>query len=467
MKIYDDKHYNPRRKQMIRLSIAIAIAAAAILFYIFAPQFESEPPKAALISEPFWNGDLELDLKITDNRAIAKYEIALLDTIEADAKEIKIASGDGEGRNEIALKIKMPDKAPLPKKRAALIARISDASWKNFGDGNFAEVKIDIEMDRRAPIVNIVATSYAISLGGSALAIFEAKDENLKEVSVKTRNGRTFVAAPFHKPNFYVALIARGIKDTEFTAYAVASDRAGNQNRARLPLYLKDTRYKESVLPLTKDFMEGKVDDLNFRYNPRYKEISQLEKFIYVNEDLRKESFDLIEKYTAPSKLPPAENFTIGAFRPLPNSKMVAGFGEHRIFTLEGKNVSESYHYGVDLASVKEANVFATNGGVAVFAGDNGVYGSMPIIHHGLGLFSLYGHCTDLKIAQGDNVRNGEIIGTTGITGFALGDHTHFETRVQGVPVSPLEWMDSAWIRANITKIEEEARKIIDGRSSN
>ncbi|MDR1529069.1 MAG: M23 family metallopeptidase [Burkholderiales bacterium] len=72
-----------------------------------------------------------------------------------------------------------------------------------------------------------------------------------------------------------------------------------------------------------------------------------------------------------------------------------------------------------------------------------------------------------LFVAQGGGVSKGDQVGTTGVTGFAFGDHTHFEARVQGVAVTPIEWMDPSWIRANILKVQEDAKKIIDGRAIN
>jgi murein DD-endopeptidase MepM/ murein hydrolase activator NlpD len=72
------------------------------------------------------------------------------------------------------------------------------------------------------------------------------------------------------------------------------------------------------------------------------------------------------------------------------------------------------------------------------------------IIDHGQGLLTLYGHCSSLDVAVGDAVHKGQTIARTGATGLAGGDHLHFEVIVGGVPVSPLQWLDGAWIKSHI-----------------
>ena len=55
-----------------------------------------------------------------------------------------------------------------------------------------------------------------------------------------------------------------------------------------------------------------------------------------------------------------------------------------------------------------------------------------------------------LKKKVGDVVKAGQTVGTTGVSGLAGGDHLHFGILVGGVPVLPLEWLDSSWVRNNI-----------------
>ena len=52
----------------------------------------------------------------------------------------------------------------------------------------------------------------------------------------------------------------------------------------------------------------------------------------------------------------------------------------------------------------------------------------------------------------GDEVKAGQILGKTGTTGMAVGDHVHFGVLVGGIPVTPIEWLDAKWVQSNITR---------------
>jgi len=114
-------------------------------------------------------------------------------------------------------------------------------------------------------------------------------------------------------------------------------------------------------------------------------------------------------------------------------------------------------HMGIDLASVRQSPVPAANSGKIVFAGSLGIYGNTTIIDHGLGLFSLYAHLSSFTRDPGEAVTQGDIIGHTGSSGMAGGDHLHFSILVHNTFVNPIEWWDAEWIRNNISgKLELE-----------
>ena len=69
--------------------------------------------------------------------------------------------------------------------------------------------------------------------------------------------------------------------------------------------------------------------------------------------------------------------------------------------------------------------------------------GNTIAIDHGHGIVSLYYHLNDFSdIEVGDSVKKGNPVGTLGMTGYASGYHLHWELRVNGVPVDPLQWTD-------------------------
>jgi murein DD-endopeptidase MepM/ murein hydrolase activator NlpD len=130
----------------------------------------------------------------------------------------------------------------------------------------------------------------------------------------------------------------------------------------------------------------------------------------------------------------------------------MALFGDKRKYQYQGKVVGESIHMGVDLASTTNAPVEAANNGIVAYAGYLGIYGNFVIIDHGFGFFTLYGHLNSIDVKKSQEVRKGDVMGHTGSSGLAGGDHLHFGMLIGGQFVNPQEWWDAHWIADNVTK---------------
>ena len=93
-----------------------------------------------------------------------------------------------------------------------------------------------------------------------------------------------------------------------------------------------------------------------------------------------------------------------------------------------------------------------------------GIYGNTVVLDHGFGLFSMYAHLSSIDAVSGNTVERGDVIGRTGVTGLAGGDHLHFGMLIREVYVNPLEWWDPAWIENNITsKIRSVKSRLGEG----
>ena len=297
----------------------------------------------------------------------------------------------------------------------------------------------------------------------SAVVVFEAKDAGLKEAYVKTASGKIFKAQPFVKNGFYVCVIGWGLKEQNFSASVAASDKAGNTASVQIPFYLKDVAYKQSRLELKDDFLNQKITELSSG-TKGVQNATGLDKFMYVNNTLRGENEKLIAEITSRIDDNVASSFFTEPFLPIKNASVVGSFGDFRSFYIGDKLVSESYHKGIDFASLKEASIVAPNKGVTVYAGNNGIYGNTVILYHGMGLFTLYSHCSSFAVKVGDVVERGKEIAKTGTSGLAFGDHLHYGVIAQGVEVRPVEWLDSNWIKLNVTEVLASARSIIASR---
>lgn len=116
---------------------------------------------------------------------------------------------------------------------------------------------------------------------------------------------------------------------------------------------------------------------------------------------------------------------------PIPGAAITSPYGEHR---------SYETHQGIDYAAVIGTPVDAAGAGVVVSAGAAGGYGNRIVVDHGNGLQTLYAHLSSIGVHVGDRVNQGQVLGLSGMTGNATGPHLHFEVRLNGVPVNPLEW---------------------------
>ena len=132
------------------------------------------------------------------------------------------------------------------------------------------------------------------------------------------------------------------------------------------------------------------------------------------------------------------------------NSTVTRQFAELRHYTSAGARVSIARHYGYDLASTGHAPITASNAGTVIYAGDNGIYGTLVLIDHGLGITTLYGHLSSLSVGVGDQVTKGAELGRSGATGLAGGDHLHFAVLVGETYVDPIEWWDPKWVSEHI-----------------
>jgi len=94
-------------------------------------------------------------------------------------------------------------------------------------------------------------------------------------------------------------------------------------------------------------------------------------------------------------------------------------------------------HIGLDIAAEMWDPIVAVADGVVAFAEWGGGYGNLVIVEHEDDWCSYYAHLTEIVVESGQEVRQGELLGGAGTTGYSTGPHLHFELRYQGRPVDP------------------------------
>jgi murein DD-endopeptidase MepM/ murein hydrolase activator NlpD len=126
-----------------------------------------------------------------------------------------------------------------------------------------------------------------------------------------------------------------------------------------------------------------------------------------------------------------------GMVPPLDSISVSSPFG-YRIHPIYGTSLM---HTGVDLAASSGQAIYATAAGTVVTAGWMNGYGNTIVVDHGGGLATLYAHQSALIAGQGQRVSQGQTIGRVGCTGSCTGPHLHFEVRVDGSPVNPMNYI--------------------------
>lgn len=134
----------------------------------------------------------------------------------------------------------------------------------------------------------------------------------------------------------------------------------------------------------------------------------------------------------------PEPYFTSAFSEPLQGVSQ-SGFGFGEIIKFTGYEVR---HFGIDLRANMDTKVFAVNDGKVVMAKDLSNYGKTIIIDHGLGIFSLYLHLDQFNVQERDMVKNSQVIGLSGNTGYAVGPHLHFSIRNNGAKIDPVEFVE-------------------------
>jgi murein DD-endopeptidase MepM/ murein hydrolase activator NlpD len=234
--------------------------------------------------------------------------------------------------------------------------------------------------------------------------------------------------------------------DGSRTVYVKVTDKAGNTREMRLAYELKNVRYRKSTIALSDAFVQNKVAPLLPDVAARQGALKDV--FVAVNKNVRKDNEDRIAAIT--SKATPTILWK-DAFAQLSNSKVEANFADERTYTYKGEAINTAYHLGYDLSVTKNYPVEAANSGTVAYAGDLGIYGNAVILDHGLGLYTLYSHLNSIDVKEGDTLAKRQILGKTGETGLAAGDHLHYGVYIGGVAVLPVEWWDQKWIDDNIT----------------
>jgi len=443
--------------------IVILVVALGVFFSIDRKKPNIYVQNKINQKDVFWNLKTPIKVDVIDKNRIKSFEATIIDGQNEFTIKSELVAKSKNG--VFTYEIKPFEFSQINSSNVILKVKVINDSVLNFIKENEAVENINIIIDRKNPIVNVVANSYLIKQGGSGILISKITDDNLKDYYVTFNDQVIFELFPFYKPNYYISIITWPIDLKDFKGVnLVAVDKAGNRTITKVPFYIKSFQEKVDNLDISDNFIYNvsknvlELSNINVPENP-------VDIFVKANSVLRAENLKTIRnvvlKNFQNSKNIP---FEVKTFARMSNAKTFAMFGERRHYFYNGEKIDEAWHLGMDWASVKKADIVASNPGKVIFRDYLGIYGESIIIDHGLGLSSLYAHTSSQDVEVGDFVEAGQKIAHTGATGAVFGDHLHFGILVQGIEANPNEWLDSNWMKLNLTNTINDAIKIIDGK---
>jgi murein DD-endopeptidase MepM/ murein hydrolase activator NlpD len=202
--------------------------------------------------------------------------------------------------------------------------------------------------------------------------------------------------------------------------------------------------YTQHEIQITDQFMQKVLGELdpNGSGDP-------VERFVKINTEMRQAN----NKTLADLRLKTADRFLWHQpFTRQSHSQAEATFADVRSYIYHGKKIDQQVHLGYDLAVTQHVGVEASNDGRVVWAAPLGIYGNCIVVDHGYGLQTIYGHMSRIDVHEGDTVKRSQIMGLSGMTGMAGGDHVHFAMQLDGVQIDPKEWWDAHWIQDHVVR---------------
>ncbi|TAL61602.1 MAG: M23 family metallopeptidase [Legionella sp.] len=218
--------------------------------------------------------------------------------------------------------------------------------------------------------------------------------------------GKRIPVLPSEKPNQWLLVVAIPINNTDSVQYLDIK----KPFKARVPFQVSEKFYTTQSLTI-KDL--SKVDptpEEKIRIDQEAEKLSKLFSQ-YSNTNPFESSF------AAPLKGP-----------------ISSLFGLKRIYNKQPRDP----HSGLDIAAPEGKPVYAASNGVVVDTGNYFLTGNIVVLDHGMGVFSLYAHLSEITVRIGDQIKQGEEVGLVGMTGRVTGPHLHWTMVVNQTLVDPL-----------------------------
>jgi murein DD-endopeptidase MepM/ murein hydrolase activator NlpD len=444
------------KKLYLVIGIGSLVLILGFLTWFLKVPFEAEKPSIKLEPLPgFLSGTKKFTLATSDMKSGLRL---LKVTLNQKGREVVIFEerfpGEGlffrEGLKRFDTEFSInPPELKLAQGSVDLQVSVWDYSKRNAGEGNLSVIQHKMVVDTIPPSIRAISRMHYVNVGGTGLVVYRTSSDAIESgLFVNSLFFQGFPVSEEAREMYQICYftIPHDIK-ADPKLYLSAKDMAGNQSNANFNYRIRRKRFRTKKSTITDQFLKRILPYFSFyQFDP---EDNDIQKFVTINRDLRNENrltyFNLRRETSS-------ERLWEGAFLRHKNAVTTARFADRRVYYYKEKKIDDQVHLGVDLASLANSEVQAANNGRVIFADRLGIYGLTIVLDHGQGLASTYSHLSTKVVEVGQEVKKGEVIGLTGQTGLAGGDHLHFGIVVGGVLANPIELWDPHWIQDNITR---------------
>lgn len=445
-----------QRRYGLLFTIVLLLLAVGFGVWFLRTIFEGQKPavKASPLPE-FISGQQEIAVEVADRGRGLKL---LQATLNQGGREIEVfqetfafqgfMNSDGTHQYRGTFLID-PAELNLAQGRADLRISVWDHSRRRGGDGNLAVLQHKIVVDTIPPSIRPITRLHYIKVGGAGLVVYQASSDAVESgVYVDNNFFSGFPAAKKADKGYRVCYFAVPYNaGTDSNVYLWTKDRAGNETKTHFNHKILGKRFRREKINITDRFLDKILPYFQSQAagaGPR-----KIDKFLKINRVTRKVNgltFQELGSKTGPERL------WEGTWLRMKNAATMARFGDHRSYYYKGEKIDRQVHLGTDLASLANSDVQAANSGRVIFAGMLGIYGLTVVLDHGQGVLSSYSHLSKIAVEVDQAVNKGAVVGISGRTGLAGGDHLHFSVLVGGIPVNPVEWWDPHWLQDNVER---------------
>lgn len=241
-----------------------------------------------------------------------------------------------------------------------------------------------------------------------------------------------------HEAGLQAAAISWSGRDVPFvregerwlTVIGVDLDVEPGEHPAPITLHYADRRTqtrRETVVVQGKSFPTTRLT-----VAPKYVELSP--------EDQARADREAKETAALYATLTPHKYWTGNFAAPIPGAAGGRNFGSRRVFNDQPR----APHSGADLKAAVGDKILASNAGKVVLAHEFFFNGNAVFIDHGLGVYTMYLHLSEILVKPGDMVERGEVVGLAGATGRVTGPHLHWGVRIGDARVDPFSLIEMA-----------------------